>query len=126
MSSDPTIRELEWYVRDHIFRQSNAGKDSFRRESLPREIATLYLRYRNENLQQLSNTMKFVIEILKSRKVIILDNNEFKLLGSMRRLQCAKCFYINYLTEAEPRSCLRCSHNELQDFPKRNVGRSSL
>jgi len=126
MSSDSAIRELEWYVRDHVFRQSNAGKDSFRRESLPHEIATLYLRYRNANFQQLSNTMKFVIEILTSRKVIALDNNEFKLLGSMRRLQCAKCFYINYLTEAEPRSCLRCSHNKLQDFPKKNVGRSSL
>ena len=124
MSSDPAIRELEWYVRDHIFRQSNAGKDSFRREFLSHEIAALYLRYRNTNPQQLSNTMKFVIEILTSRKVIMLDSNEFKLLGRMRRLQCAKCFYINYLTQAEPRSCLRCSHGELQEFPKRNVGRS--
>lgn len=126
MSSDSAIRELEWYVRDHVFRQSNAGKDSFRRESLPHEIETLYLRYRNANLQQLSSTMKLVLEILTSRKVIALDNNEFKLLGSMKRLQCAKCFYINYLTESEPRSCLRCSQNELQDFPKKNIGRSSL
>ena len=121
MSADPAIRELEWYLRDHLFRQSNAGKTSFRRELLPHEMTTLYLRYRNTDPQQLSNTMTSVIEILTSRKVMRQDSNELKLLGRIRRLQCVKCFYINYLTEAEPRSCLRCRHSELHDFPKKKA-----
>ncbi|HYY40043.1 MAG TPA: hypothetical protein VE692_02220 [Nitrososphaera sp.] len=121
MSADPAIRELEWYLRDHLFRQSNAGKTSFRSELLPHEMVTLYLRYRSADPQQISNTMTSVIEILTARKVMKQDKNELKLLGRMRRLQCAKCFYINYLTEAEPMSCLRCQHSELHDFPKKKT-----
>ena len=121
MSADPAIRELEWYLRDHLFRQSNAGKTSFRRELLPHEMVTFYLRYRTTDPQQLSNIMTPVIEILTSRKVMRQDSNELKLLGRMKRLQCVKCFYINYLTEAEPRSCLRCQHSELHDFPKKKT-----
>jgi hypothetical protein len=95
-----TARELDWYLRDHFFRQSNAGKTSFRTESLPNEMATLYLRYRNADLHQLGQ-----------------DSNELKLLGKLTRLQCAKCFYINYLTDAELRTCMRCQHADLHDFP---------
>jgi hypothetical protein len=118
MSADPAIRELEWYLLDHLFRQSKAGKTSFRKELLPHEMVTLYLRYRNTDPRELSNTMTSVIEILTSRKVMRQDSNELKLLGRIERLQCVKCFYINYLTEAEHRSCLRCQHSELHDFPK--------
>lgn len=121
MSADPAIRELEWYLRDHLFRQSNAGKTSFRRELLPHEMATLYLRYRNSDPDQLSNIMTSVIEILTAGKVVRQDRNELKLMGKMTRLQCVKCFYISYLTEVEPKVCLRCQHNELQDFPKRKA-----
>lgn len=121
VSADPTVRELEWYLRDHLFRQSNAGKTSFRRELLPQEMIALYLRYRNSDPDQLSNMMASVIETLTADKVLRQDNNELKLLGSITRLQCVKCFYINYLTEVEPRACLRCQHSELQDFPKKKA-----
>lgn len=121
VSADPAVRELEWYLRDHLFRQSNAGKTSFRRELLPHEMTSLYLRYRNSDLDQLSNIMTSVIEILTTRKVVRQDSNELKLLGRMTRLQCIKCFYINYLTEVESRACLRCQHSELQDFPKKKA-----
>lgn len=121
MSANPAIRELEWYLRDHLFRQSNAGKTSFRRELLPHEMITLYLRYRNSDPDQLSNLMTSVIETLSSGKVLRLDSNELKLIGRITRLQCVKCFYINYLTEFEPRACLRCQHSELQDFPKKKT-----
>ena len=121
MSADPAVRELEWYLRDHLFRQSNAGKTLFRREFLPQEMVALYLRYRNSDPDQLSNIMTSVIEILTARKVVTQDSNELKLLGSITRLQCVKCFYINYLTEAEPRICLRCRHKELQNFPKKKA-----
>ena len=121
VSADPAVRELERYLRDHLFRQSNAGKTSFRRELLPHEMTTLYLRYRNSDPDQLSNIMTFVIEILTARKVVRQDSNKLKLLGRMTRLQCIKCFYINYLTEVEPRACLRCQRSELQDFPKKKA-----
>jgi hypothetical protein len=119
--ADPIVRELEWYLRDHLFRQSNAGKTSFRRESLPNEMKALYLRYRNSDPDQLSNIMTSVIEILTAEKVLRQDRNELKLLGKITRLQCVKCFYINYLAEAEPRACLRCRHKDLQDFPRKKA-----
>jgi hypothetical protein len=122
VSADPVVvRELEWYLRDHLFRQSNAGNTSFERELLPQKMATLYLRYRNSDPDQLSNIMSSVIEILTAEKVVRQDSNELKLLGRMTRLQCIKCYYINYLTEVEPRVCLRCKHSELQDFPKKKA-----
>jgi hypothetical protein len=121
VSADPAVRELEWYLRDHLFRQSNAGNTSFERELLPQKMATLYLRYRNSDPDQLSNIMTSVIEILTAEKVMRQDSNELKLLGRMTRLQCVKCYYINYLTEVEPRVCLRCKHSELQDFPKKKA-----
>jgi hypothetical protein len=121
VSADPAVRELEWYLRDHLFRQSNAGKTLFRRESLPQEMAALYLRYRNSDPDQLSNTMTSVIEILTARKVVRQDSKELNLLGRMARLRCTKCFYVNYLTELEPRVCLRCQHSELHDFPNKKA-----
>lgn len=121
VSTDPVVRELEWYLRDHLFKQSNAGKTSFSRELLPHEMATLYLRYRNSDPAQLSNIMTSVIEILTAEKVLVQDHDKLKLLGGMTRLQCVKCFYVNYLTEAEPRACLRCRHRELQDFPRKKA-----
>jgi hypothetical protein len=81
----------------------------------------LYLRYRNSDLDQLSNTMTSVIEILTERKVVRRDSNELNLLGRMTRLRCTKCFYVNYLTEIEPRVCLRCQHSELHDFPNKKA-----
>ena len=119
--SETAIRELDWYLRDHLFRQSNAGKAAFRQESLPREMAALYLRYRNADLQQLSETMIPVLESLIARNVLERTGTELRLQGRLARLQCAKCFYINYLTEAEQRACLRCQHGELHDFPKKKA-----
>ena len=122
MTTDVAIRELDWYLRDHLFRQSNAGKTAFRRESLPSEMATLYLRYRGAGLKQLSDSLTPVIEGLLARKVLEQNGNELRLLGNLTRLQCAntKCFYINYLAESEPRFCLHCQYSELDDFPKKN------
>ncbi len=113
------VRELEWYLRDHLFRQSNAGKIEFRRELLPQNMVALYLRYRGTSPSQLSELMNTVIRNLVSRKVLEQNGDELKLAGSIIRLQCANCFYINYLAEAEPGVCLRCQHGELQEFPKK-------
>ena len=118
---DPTTRELDWYLRDHLFRQSNAGKNVFRMESLPNDMVTLYLRYRGHNPQQLADSMVLVIAGLVSRKVLDQNGNELNLVGKLTRLQCAKCFYINYLTDAEPRACMRCQATDLHDFPKKKA-----
>jgi hypothetical protein len=119
--SDKANRELDWYLRDHLFRQSSANKGSFKQESLPAEMANLYLRYRNADLQQLSQLMVPVIDNLIARNVLGKHGNELKLPGRLARFQCAKCFYINYLAEAEQRACLRCQHGELHDFPKKKA-----
>ncbi len=92
MSADPAIRELEWYLRDHLFRQSNAGNTSFRRELLPQEMANLYLRYRNSDPDQLSDIMTSVIEILTARRVVRQDSNELKLLGRTDTVAVRKMF----------------------------------
>jgi hypothetical protein len=119
--SDTVNRELDWYLRDHLFRQSNAGKTTFRRESLPNEMATLYLRYRSADPQQLSKLMIPVIDNLIARKVLAQEGNELKMPGRLVRLQCAKCFYINYLSQVEQKICLRCQQSELHDFPRKKA-----
>ena len=119
--SEVAIKELEWYLRDHLFRQSNAGKSTFRKESLPGEMISLYLRYRSADPQQLSQLMTPVVDSLVARKVLNQEGGELVLLSKLARLQCAKCFYISYLAEAEPRACLRCQHTDLYDFPKKKA-----
>ncbi|MGI0035201.1 MAG: hypothetical protein ACRD98_04970 [Nitrososphaera sp.] len=121
MSVDVAVRELDWYLRDHFFRQSNAGKIEFRRDSLPQDMVTLYLRYKGTDPSQLSENIAVVIQNLVSRKVLEQNGNELRLTGSLTRLQCANCFYINYLTGAEARVCMRCQLGELQEFPKKKA-----
>lgn len=119
--ADSEIRELDWYIRDHFFRQSNTGKTSFRLGSLPNDMVTLYLRYRGTDPQVLSDKMEPVIANLVSRKVLEQNGNEIGLTGRLERFQCAKCFYINYLIDAEPRECMRCQGNELRVFEKKKA-----
>ena len=124
-------KELEWYLRDHFFRQSNKGVTQFERKSLTQDMITLYLRYRNYSRQRLEEMINPVLENLISRRVITekdsnnkknnsgsnFDLNSFELTYPLSRLQCSACFYISYLSTAEPRSCLRCSSINLHDFP---------
>jgi len=120
-NSDVAIRELDWYLRDHFFRQSATGKNAYTRESLPNEMVTLYLRYRGSDPLQLSETMVPVIQNMVSRKVVEQSGGELMLNGRLTRLQCAKCFYINYLADTEPKECMRCQHGGLHDFPRRKT-----
>ena len=120
-SSNTNIRELDWYLRDHLFRQSNTGKTTFRLESLPNEMVTLYLRYRGTDPANLVEILSEVVENLVSRKVFDRKGNELTLAGRLDRFQCSGCFYINYLTEVEPRLCMKCGGTTLNDFPKRKA-----
>ena len=119
---DIEIKEFEWYLRDHLFRQSNQGRQQqFKKESLAQEMTSLYLGYRNSTTSQHMNEMiNAVVENLISRQVLKKFGNSLELTSRLSRLQCSKCFYISYLSSSnEPRNCLRCLSNELHDFPKK-------
>ena len=120
-NAEIAVKELDWYLRDHFFRQSAKGKNAFTRESLPNEMVELCHRYRGNDPSQLSETMTPVIENLVSRNVVAQNGSELTLNGSLARLQCSKCFYINYLADGEPRECMRCRHLELSVFPKKKA-----
>jgi hypothetical protein len=117
------VKEFEWYLRDHFFRQSNnQGKHKFQSETIAKELMNLYLRYRNSNLENLNEMIDLVSESLISRHVIKRNSdtdNSLELTGKLSRLQCSKCFYISYLSSNEPKNCLRCSCTELHEFPEK-------
>jgi hypothetical protein len=118
---DIQANEVEWYLRDHFFRQFNQGRQYFTKELLADEMISLYLRYRNSNLQDMNHMITAVVENLISRQVIKKTvNDSLKLTSRFSRLQCSKCFYISYLNSNEPKNCLRCLSSELHDFPKKS------
>ena len=122
LKEDIEIKEFEWYLRDHLFRQSNQGREQqrFKKESLAQEMTSLYLRYRNSTSQHMNEMINAVVENLISFQVLKKFENSLELTSRLSRLQCSKCFYISYLSSSnEPRNCLRCSFNELHDFPKK-------
>jgi hypothetical protein len=120
LQEDVEIREFEWYLRDHLFRQSNQGRrQRFKKESLAQDLTNLYLRYRNSTPQHMNEMITVVVENLTSRQVLKKFENSLELTSTLSRLQCSKCFYISYLSSNEPRNCLRCVSNELHDFPKK-------
>jgi len=114
------IKEFEWYLRDHFFRQSNQGKRQFQKEILGDEMINLYLRYRNSNPEKINNMINIVLENLASHQVITNTDNSIELITRLSRLQCSICFYISYLNNNEPRNCLRCSSTQLHNFPRKN------
>ena len=125
LSDQKELKELEWYLLDHFFRQSNKGITQFERKSLPQDMITLYLRYRNYNSVKINEMLNPVINNLLMRQVITdkenISNDNiklFELTSYLSRLQCSTCFYISYLSANEPRNCLRCTSDMLHDFPK--------
>ena len=90
-------------------------------ESLPNDMVSLYLRYRDHDPRLLSESIVPVISSLVSRNVLKQNGNELNLAGKLARLQCAKCFYINYLTQMEPQACMRCQATDLHEFPKKKA-----
>ena len=72
MQKDIETKEFEWYLRDHLFRQSNQGRQQFKKDSLAQEITSLYLRYRNYTSQHIYEMINVVVENLISRQVLNL------------------------------------------------------
>lgn len=120
--TDVKIRELDWYLRDHLFRQSNKGRLKFDQRLLPSEIIKTYLRYRNDDVGEISRLADIVVGNLLYRHVIKMkDVQSFELGGTLRRLQCSKCYYVSYLAEVEELACLRCNSKTLTEFPKKRI-----
>jgi hypothetical protein len=119
---DVKIRELDWYLRDHLFRQSNKGRLEFDQRMLPSEIIKTYLRYRNDDVGEISRLTDIVVGNLLDQHVIKMkDGQSFELGGTLRRLQCSKCYYVSYLAEMEELACLRCKSKTLTEFPKKRI-----
>lgn len=116
------VKEFEWYLRDHFFRQSKLNKHRFFSKQLSMDMVNNYLRYRHSDPVDLNEFVNAVLENLLARQVIseMMPNGSFELTDELFRLQCAKCYYISYLNHNEPKECLRCSSTELHDFPKKN------
>ncbi|MER3407384.1 MAG: hypothetical protein C4292_00755 [Nitrososphaera sp.] len=115
-------RELEWYLRDHLFRQTGKGRTQFAKSALAGEMVQLYLRYRQYDPVQLAQSLSPVVDDLVSMNVLVQTGEDPDVLelaggGPLVRMQCAKCFYVSYLVPSEPRLCQRCSGQGLRDFP---------
>ena len=117
LMSATDLRELEWYLRDHLFRNLSHGKRKFDIQSLPEEMINVYLRYRNSDVNKMSVMISRVLEQLTSQSVITRSQGSLELAGSLNRLQCSKCFYICYLSDNEPKKCFRCFTAQLHSFP---------
>jgi hypothetical protein len=113
-----TPRELEWYLRDHFFRQAGKGRTQFQRSMIASEMVSIYLRYRKYDPQQLGQIMSPVIDDMVSMQVLKQAGDTLEAVALARK-QCAKCYYVSYLADAEPGTCQRCSGTDLHEFPKR-------
>jgi hypothetical protein len=123
--TDVRIRELDWYLRDHLFRQSNKGRLEFEQRMLPSEMIKTYLRYRNDDINEISQLLDIVVGNLLLHHVIKMnDSHSFELRGTLKRLQCFKCHYVSYLAEEEELACLRCNSRTLAEFPNKRIKRS--
>jgi len=114
-----TPRELEWYLRDHFFKQAGKGRAQLARSAIADEMVSLYLRYRGYDPQELGRLMSPVIDNLVSTRVLLQDEDSLAPSSSLFRMQCATCYYVSYLVEAEPKACQRCSGTNLHEFPKK-------
>jgi hypothetical protein len=114
------LRELEWYLRDHLFRNFSHGRRMFEIQGLPEEMIKKYLRYRNSDVDKMSAMLSRVLKQLTYQSVITQSQGSVELAGSLNRLQCSKCFYICYLSDNEPKKCFRCYTDELHTFQTKN------
>jgi hypothetical protein len=74
---DIEIKEFEWYLRDHFFRQSYNNNQGSGQKFQKDTLGNLYLRYRNSNLEKLNELVNIVSENLLSRQVIIHRNMNY-------------------------------------------------
>jgi hypothetical protein len=111
--------ETEWYLRDYLFRQGKLGRRIYSPEDIASEMSRTYLRYKGFSPESLFALQLPAFDSLARLGVVEKsDQNSYMLASELVRLRCSKCFYVSYISTAEPRKCLRCAHAELYDFPK--------
>ena len=77
---DIEIKEFEWYLRDHLFRQSIQGRQQqFKKDSLAQEMTSLYLRYRNSTSHHTNEMIDAVVEKIISCQVLKKFENSLEL-----------------------------------------------
>ena len=124
MYSEIKLKEFEWYLRDFFFRYKDNNKNTdvlnnFKRDEIHSSLRK-YLRYKNSDMEEISNLLEIVLIKLQKDKVLTIDNKNIKIDSKLVRKQCSKCFYINYLLLNEIIQCSRCDSLSLHEFPKRN------
>lgn len=124
MYSEIKLKEFEWYLRDFLFRATNNNKNTdllinFKKDDMSSSLRK-YLRYKNSDIEEISNLLEIVLIKLQKDKVLTINNKNIKIEAKLTRTQCSKCFYINYLSINESIQCSRCNSPDLHKFPKRN------
>jgi hypothetical protein len=124
MYSEIKLKEFEWYLRDFLFRAINDNKNTdllinFKKDDMSSSLRK-YLRYKHSDIEEISNILEIVLIKLQKDKVLTIDNKNIKIKAKLTRMQCSKCFYINYLSINESIQCSRCNSPDLHIFPKRN------
>ena len=120
--TDVKIRELDWYLRDHLFRQSNKGRQEFEQRMLPSEIIKTYLRYRNDDIDEISQLVDIVVGNLLHQHVIKKKDGRFvratwhsEASSMLQMLLCIVSWGSRGI------ACLRCNSRTLEEFPKKRI-----
>ncbi len=120
--SDTELFELTWYLRDYLFRNHNQEGTEIVADNIPVKMKSLYLRYRNSNIEHLTELAKLVTEKLQETSVLIpFDGSKLKMNAMLDRWQCSNCKYISYLTNLEEMKCFRCGSKEIKEFMRRRA-----
>lgn len=114
---DIELFELSWYIRDHLFRRYNQEGSEVIADKIPAEMISIYLRYRESNVEHLTELIKVVLKRLQEASVLVpSENSRLRMDVVLNRFQCSKCKYVSYLTKLEPMKCFRCGSEELHEF----------
>ena len=112
--------ELEWYLRDYFFKNEKTGiYQTLRNEiDLDNTLIEKYFRFREHKPEELSKSLKPLIEKLIALNVIKNNPHEKNMIdmSNIERFQCSKCYFICYLSEIEKRMCFRCKSIDLKPF----------
>lgn len=114
---DIELFELSWYIRDHLFRRYNQEGNEVIADNIPAEMISIYLRYRDSNIEHLTELIKVVLKRLQEASLLVpSENSRLRMNAVLNRYQCSKCKYVSYLTKLELMKCFRCGSEELHEF----------
>jgi len=71
-------------------------------------------------MKYLSEITDQVFNNLENAAILKKAKNSFEIISFLSRVQCSRCYYINYLSDKEY-GCSRCGSSKLHDFPNKNL-----